>query len=146
MTLAARCHSGGRCFSSAYSGSSRSRRCLKWRSLSTDGLERGEKCCQAHETFLRTTARSFTITARQAFTVIRVNSLALCQTSDALLFLALSALLENTRERRKDQWAVTSPRGVITCISSYLTLCRRFGAELLCLGLSACIPSIKCFR
>ena len=50
---------------------------MKWRTISTSGFERGEKCCKANETFLRTTARSFTITARQAFTVKRVNSEAL---------------------------------------------------------------------
>ncbi len=59
---------------------------MKWRTISTSGFERGEKCCKANETFLRTTARSFTIPARQAFTVKRVNSEAL-----ALVYLVFTA-------------------------------------------------------
>ena len=50
---------------------------MKWRTISTSGFERGEKCCKANETFLCTTARSFTITAWQALKVKRVNSEAL---------------------------------------------------------------------
>jgi len=56
----------------------------QWGITCTSGFYRGEKCCKANEAFLRTTTRSTTIVARQAFKAKRVNSKALQSGNTAL--------------------------------------------------------------